>query len=423
MDMFVQNTSADTCTAGRVDPPVPHDRRDGLLRRQHRHRAVELRAALRDERQLVRHDLRPVHPGRAQPDLGPDPRRHAGAQDVPRSRTSPRASVINDPDPAFDDCSTTTTATTTSAMPGKNIGDLLNAKGVTWGWFQGGFRPTSQAGRQTAVCGATHTNVGGVLVPDYSPHHEPFQYYASTANPHHLPPTLGGHDRAHRPGQPPVRPDRLLGRRRRRQPARRQLPQGGRVPGRARRLLRPARRAALPGPDHQRAWRSCPVLADTAIVIAYDDSDGWYDHVMPPIVNQSNDPAEDALTGPGHCGTGAAAGAYQDRCGYGPRLPLLVISPYARSNYVDHTLTDQTSILRFIEDNWSLGRIGLERRALPAFAGPPPTAATQHPQVGPSSTTATGTAVERAAGRVADAARRALAAIGVGSGGGVAPGR
>ena len=70
-----------------------------------------------------------------------------------------------------------------------------------------------------------------------------------------------------------------------------------------------------------------------------------------------DDPAEDALTGPGPCGT-AAPGAYQDRCGYGPRLPLLVISPWAKRNSVDHAITDQTSILRFVEDNWSLGRIG-----------------------------------------------------------------
>ncbi len=40
------------------------------------------------------------------------------------------------------------------------------------------------------------------------------------------------------------------------------------------------------------------------------------------------------------------------RCGYGTRVPLLVVSPYAKVNYVDHTLTDQTSVLRFIEDNW-----------------------------------------------------------------------
>ena len=54
----------------------------------------------------------------------------------------------------------------------------------------------------------------------------------------------------------------------------------------------------------------------------------------------------------------ARTGEYQDRCGYGPRLPFLVISPYAKVNFVDHKITDQTSIIRFIEDNWGLGRIG-----------------------------------------------------------------
>ena len=44
----------------------------------------------------------------------------------------------------------------------------------------------------------------------------------------------------------------------------------------------------------------------TAVVIAYDDSDGWYDHQMGPIVNQSTSPA-DALTGAGACGNGASA--------------------------------------------------------------------------------------------------------------------
>ena len=101
---------------------------------------------------------------------------------------------------------------------------------------------------------------------------------------------------------------------------------------------------------------------DTAVVIAYDDSDGWYDHQMGPIVNQSADLA-DALTGPGQCGSGANTALpgvdgepAQGRCGYGPRLPLLVISPYAKQNYVDHTVTDQSSIIRFIEDNWLGGQ-------------------------------------------------------------------
>jgi phospholipase C len=103
--------------------------------------------------------------------------------------------------------------------------------------------------------------------------------------------------------------------------------------------------------EHSKFWKS------TAIIITYDDSDGWYDQVMPPIVNSSTS-SEDALTSTGQCGNGTPIGGFEDRCGYGQRLPLLVISPYARENSVDSSITDTTSILRFIEDNWSLPRIG-----------------------------------------------------------------
>jgi len=99
-----------------------------------------------------------------------------------------------------------------------------------------------------------------------------------------------------------------------------------------------------------------PYWNDTAIIIAYDDSDGWYDHVLGPVVNQSA-VMDDALAGSGDCGA-ATAVSTQGRCGYGPRLPLIVISPFAKQNYVDHLSTDQSSILRFIEDNWGLGQIG-----------------------------------------------------------------
>ncbi|HEY4038626.1 MAG TPA: alkaline phosphatase family protein, partial [Burkholderiaceae bacterium] len=100
---------------------------------------------------------------------------------------------------------------------------------------------------------------------------------------------------------------------------------------------------------------------DTAIIVMYDDSDGWYDHVMGPNVFQSN-VADDQLLGAGNCGSpkaGDPAGGTQNgRCGYGPRLPLLVISPWARPNTIDHRVTDQSSAIRFIEDNWKLPRIG-----------------------------------------------------------------
>jgi Phosphoesterase family len=90
-------------------------------------------------------------------------------------------------DPAFDDCSDASHTSTSpvGVMTGKNIGDLLNARHVTWGWFQGGFAPTSTNKAGFAVCGASHQNVGGAAVADYSPHHNPFEYYKSTANPKH----------------------------------------------------------------------------------------------------------------------------------------------------------------------------------------------------------------------------------------------
>src|SRR5262249_49543405 len=92
--------------------------------------------------------------------------------------------VIGDPRPGFDDCSSGVKVT----MTGINVGDLLNAKNVTWGWFQGGFRPTAAVNGK-AVCGASHIGSNGQPKGDYIPHHEPFQYFLSTANPHHLPPS------------------------------------------------------------------------------------------------------------------------------------------------------------------------------------------------------------------------------------------
>jgi len=142
--------------------------------------------------------------------------------------------VIGDPNPALDDCSSPSANNIT--VSGQNIGDLLNAKGISWGWFQGGFRPTA-VNSGVAVCGAKTANVGGAMITDYSPHHQPFQYYVSTSNPHHLVPSSTA---AIAP--PPTRPTTsmtagLLGSGRQRQPASREFPEGQGSPGRARGLL------------------------------------------------------------------------------------------------------------------------------------------------------------------------------------------
>lgn len=259
--------------------------------------------------------------------------------------------LYGDIDPAYDDCSRGETV----FMTGRNVGDLLNAKGITWGWFQGGFRPTKPAtATSPAVCASTHTGLAGSSV-DYIPHHEPFQYYASTANPHHLPPSsvamIGYTDRAHH--QYDLTDFWAAA-------------DAGNLPA-VSFLKAPAYQDGHPGysdpldeqtflVDTLNRLEKLPVWRTTVVFLTWDDSDGWYDHAMPPIVNQSNSPV-DALTGPGSCGR-TSPGSSSARCGYGPRIPLLVISPYARSNFVDHRiLASQSSILRFIEDNWHLGRI------------------------------------------------------------------
>jgi phospholipase C len=116
------------------------------------------------------------------------------------------------------------------------------------------------------------------------------------------------------------------------------------------------------------AIEASPFWSSTAIIINYDDSDGWYDHLT-DFVNGSAT-TFDSLNGAGVCiSTAAAAAALPGpnsngapvggRCGHGPRLPMLVISPWANANYIDNTPTDQSSIIHFIEDTFLGGqRIG-----------------------------------------------------------------
>jgi phospholipase C len=273
--------------------------------------------------------------------------------------------MISDADPVGDKCSTTTGETV--LFSGKNIGDMLNQKGVTWGFFEGGFNLSTVNSNGTTGCKRTTTSaVTGTTKADYIPHHQPFQYYASTRNEAHTRPTsvhtigypgdAGNHQYDIQDFFDAVNAGNF--------PAVSYLKASGYQDG----------HAGYSDPldeqnfvvntinflEKQRDWDS------TAVVIAYDDSDGWYDHQMSPLVNQSAT-AADIINGKPSCGTGASALAgvssntphAQGRCGYGPRLVLLVVSPWAKNNYVDHTMTDQTSVLRFVEDNWLGGeRVG-----------------------------------------------------------------
>jgi phospholipase C len=340
--------------------------------------------------------------------------------------------VTGDPQPYWDDCSTRDAV----AMSGQNIGDKLNTAGLSWGWFEGGTRPTTtfaaaatatnHNGQSTstfipnefkgsftgkvvppnasnqALCDAVHP-VGAALggtgqwhyKDDYIPHHEPFNYYASTANPHHLTiPTDGsGHDtlaglkqigtdtQTFVNGAPQFNTpnhnydssdfDQLVS-----------AISNGNLPPSALPAV-----SFLKAPGYQdghagysdpadeqafiaseiNALERTPDWAHTAVVIAYDDSDGWYDHANPGVINPSLSPADNltntTFSGPtsGQCGpkpqiTAPLAGE-QGRCGFGPRQPLLVISPFAKSDSVDHNLSNLASIPNLVEYNWRLPAI------------------------------------------------------------------
>lgn len=75
------------------------------------------------------------------------------------------------------------------------------------------------------------------------------------------------------------------------------------------------------------AVQNSPYWKNTAIFVTYDDFGGFYDHVAPPAI---------------------------DRWGPGGRVPMLVISPFAKKGFVDHTQYDHTSTLKFIETRWGL---------------------------------------------------------------------
>ena len=272
-------------------------------------------------------------------------------------------SLTNDAQPTGDTCTTRDSV----HMTGKNIGDLLNAAKLTWGWFEGGFNLSIVNANKTTGCARTSNSATGhfVLKVDYIPHHEPFQYYASTANPTHARPTaaIGTTDAANHQYDSKDFFDALA---------------AGNLPDVV--FLK------APGYQDGHAGYSSPLdeqtfmvdtinklqeskfWSSTAVFILYDDSDGWYDHAMSPIITHSQQ-STDALTGSSMCGSTSTGMQGQGRCGYGPRLPFLLISPWAKDNFVDHTLTDQSSLLAFIEDNFGLGRIGGTQLSGGSFVG------------------------------------------------------
>src|ERR1700733_4002418 len=95
-----------------------------------------------------------------------------------------------DSDPLNDACAGSTKMQMNFTTSNLNIGNLLNTAGLSWGWFQGGFDLTVTNPNGTTGCNrSTVSPITGLTETDYVPHHEPFQFYPSTANPAHTRPT------------------------------------------------------------------------------------------------------------------------------------------------------------------------------------------------------------------------------------------
>jgi phospholipase C len=291
--------------------------------------------------------------------------------------------LINDVDPTFDVCSLGTSGSSSA----KNIGDLLNAANIPWGSFVGGFNLQTINDNSTSGCsgvnsqGVKATNAGrshvspvtGRTVNDYVQHHIWFQYFQSTSNPTHARPdsvaSIGLTNIAGKNKKDPANHaydlndfQAAVG--------------AGNYPA-VSFVKMEAYQDGHPGNsnplDEQTGFVNLvnflmeqPDWDSTAIILAYDDSDGWADHVSAPTTQGSFSTA-DALNGTGNCGTpgvtpepnGLKGLPVAGRCGPGTRQPFIVISPFAKKNYVSHVQVTQASIPQFIEDNWLNGeRLG-----------------------------------------------------------------
>lgn len=215
--------------------------------------------------------------------------------------------------------------TTLPPQTEQTIGDLLSAKGVGWAWYAGAWQ-------------ATLDGKNAVPVPNFQYHHQPFNYFAdmapgTAARAEHLRDGgLGGVEfiKAIDAGALP--------------PVTFYKPQGN--------LNEHSGYAAVLDGDKHIAevighLQKSPQWRHMLVIVTYDENGGYWDHVAPPKA---------------------------DRWGPGSRIPTIIVSPYAKHGYVDHTLYDTTSILRFITRRFGLPELpGLVARdaALKAHGHPP----------------------------------------------------
>jgi acid phosphatase len=200
------------------------------------------------------------------------------------------------------------------AQTARTIGDTLSARGVSWAWYAGAWTAAAVDGTQPPV---QHRNViynGAGGAPNFQPHHQPFNYFARFAP--------GTPDRAEhlKDGQDFL--DAIDHGR---------LPQVAFYKPQGKFNSHPGYSDVLSSDEHiadivERIRRS-PQWSSSLIIVTYDENGGFWDHVAPPK---------------------------GDRWGPGVRIPAIIISPFAKRGYVDHTQYDTTSIIKFLTRRYRL---------------------------------------------------------------------
>jgi phospholipase C len=243
--------------------------------------------------------------------VGDDPEHRAVAGPdgsiVKDGEVSPDGFLVNNLDPPYPPQRLKTVVKQPFTQP--TIGDRLDAKGVSWRWYAGGW----SAGKDAVAAGLM-------------PHHNPFQYVKRVME------TPEGREHIRDAADFPA--------------ALREgtLPAVAFVKPHAPRNAHAAYSTVGAG-DRWIGRTVCEIMAShywprTAIVITYDEGGGWFDHVRPPVV---------------------------DRFGLGSRVPALVVSPYARRGMVAHGQYDHASILKLIEWRWGLEPLTARDRNAAAF--------------------------------------------------------
>ncbi len=209
-------------------------------------------------------------------------------------------------------------ATVLPAQTAKTIGDTLSAKGVNWAWYSGAWKAALADGTQVAAAPRTVIYNEAAGAANFRPHHQPFNYFARFD-----PTTVKGLQEraAHLKDYADLQADIAAG----------QLPAVVFYKPAGNLDQHPGYTDVMSGDAHIAAvvaqLQASPQWKHMAIIVAYDENGGFWDHAAPPKA---------------------------DRWGPGTRIPAIVISPYARRGYVDSTLSDTTSIIRFITRRFGL---------------------------------------------------------------------